>query len=558
MAGNLAANAPSIEHFAATGGARPERFPMTQESVRSRRGVVAAPHMAAAEAGREVLKEGGNAIEAAVAAAAAIAVAYPHMNNIGGDGFWLIRDASGKVRQIEACGPAGARATRELYREQGFERIPERGGLAALTVPGAIGGWMLALDAAKAAGGKMPVARLLEPAIELARAGYPVSKSLAWRFTTERGAAIDAPGFAETFLPGGKPPKYGERLSAGRLPDTFEQLARAGLDDFYRGDIGREIAADLDRIDSPVTRADLERFQAVRRDPLTLQVKSGTLFNTQPPTPGLVALVILGIWERLDAAKPESFEYVHALVEASKRAFRLRDTVLTAFERLKHDPASFLTPDALDREAKAVSMTRAAPWPRAAGEGDTIWLGAADSNGLSVSYIQSLYFEFGSGCVLPRTGIVMQNRGCAFSLEPNAANPLEPGRKPPHTLSVAYADLRDGRQLVYGTMGGEGQPQTQAAFFTRYVDYKVPLAEAIDRPRWILGKTWGTNITNLRLESRFPEETIEGLRRAGHDLQVLPESYIETMGHAGAVVRHPDGTIEGAHDPRSDGGAAGA
>jgi gamma-glutamyltranspeptidase len=558
MAGNLSPNAPSIKHFTLLGGARLEGPATMQESVRSRRGVVAAPHMAAAEAGREVLKEGGNAIEAAVAAAAAIAVAYPHMNNIGGDGFWLIREPSGKVRQIEACGPAGARATRELYRALGHERIPERGALAALTVPGAVGGWMLALDAAKAHGGKMPVVRLLEPAILLARAGYPVSKSLAWRFTTERGASIDAPGFAETFLPGGKPAKYGERLSAGRLPDTFEQLARAGLEDFYKGDIGREIAADLERIGSPIVRQDLEQFQAVRREPLSMRLKSGTLFNTQPPTPGLVALVILGICERLGTVRAESFEHVHAIVEASKRAFRLRDTVLTAYERLKHDPASFLTPEALDREANAVSMSRAAPWPRPAGEGDTIWLGAADSNGLSVSYIQSLYFEFGSGCVLPRTGIVMQNRGCAFSLEANAANPLEPGRKPPHTLSAAMADLRDGRQLAYGTMGGEGQPQTQAAFFTRYVDHKVPLAEALDRPRWILGKTWGTSITNLRLESRFPEETIEGLRRVGHDLQVLPESYLETMGHAGAVVRHPDGTLEGAHDPRSDGGAAGA
>ncbi len=529
-----------------------------QESVRSHRGVVAAPHMAAAEAGCEILKEGGNAIEAAVAAAATIAVAYPHMNNIGGDGFWLIREPSGKVRQIEACGPAGARATRAFYREHGLEQIPERGALAALTVPGAVGGWMLALEAAKAHRGKIPVRRLLEPATLLARAGYPVSKSLAWRFTTERGAAIEAPGFAETFLPDGKAPTEGETLSAGRLADTFEQLARTGLDDFYRGDIGREMAADLERLGSPIVRADLERFEAVRREPLAMKLKSGTLYNTQPPTPGLVALVILGICERLGAVKAESFEHVHMIVEASKRAFRLRDSVLTDFDRLKHDPASFLTPEALDREAKAVSMTRAAPWPRPAGEGDTIWLGAADSSGLSVSYIQSLYYEFGSACVLERTGIIMQNRGCAFSLDPNAANPLKPGRKPPHTLSAAFAELRDGRRVSYGTMGGEGQPQTQAAFFTRYVDHKVPLAEALDRPRWILGKTWGTNITNLRLESCFPDETIEGLRRAGHDLQVLPGSHIETMGHAGAVVQHPDGTLEGAHDPRSDGGAAGA
>ena len=531
---------------------------MVHESVRARGGMVATPHMAATEAGRDVLEDGGNAIEAAVAAAATIAVAYPHMNNIGGDGFWLIRERSGKVRYIEACGPAGARATWALYRDQGHERIPERGALAALTVPGAVGGWMLALEAAAANGGRVPLTRLLEPAITLARGGYPVSKSLAWRFTTERGSAIDAPGFAETFLPGGKAPKFGERLSAGKLAETFEQLARAGLDDFYRGDVGREIASDLDRIGSPVQRADLEAYSAVRREPLTLKHGSGTLYNSPPPTPGLVALVILGIFERIGAAKAESFEHLHGLVEASKRAFILRDSVLTEFDRLQQDPARFLTAEWLDKEAKAVNSARAAPWPRPAGAGDTVWVGAADRSGLAVSYIQSLYFEFGSGCVLPRTGIVMQNRGCAFSLEPSALNALEPGRKPPHTLSVAMADLRDGRFMSYGTMGGEGQPQTQAAVFTRYVNYKVPLGEALDRPRWILGKTWGSNITNLRLESRFSEETVERLRSAGHELQVLPDAYTEVMGHAGAVVLHPDGTIEGAHDPRSDGGAAGA
>jgi gamma-glutamyltranspeptidase/glutathione hydrolase len=519
--------------------------------------MVAAPHVAAAEAGREVLREGGNAIEAAVATAAAIAVAYPHMNHLGGDGFWMMREQSGKVRYIEACGFAGSRATRALYKEHGFERIPERGPLAALTVPGTIGGWQLALEAAKANGGRLPLRRILEPAIELARAGYPVSKSLAWRFTTERGAVIDAPGFAATFLPGGKAPKLGSRLPTGRLPETFEQLARAGLDDFYRGDVGRELAADLERIGSPVTRDDLGRYRAVAREPLALRVKSGMLHNSPPPTPGLVALIILGIFDRLGVRQAESFEHVHGLVEANKRGVRIRERVVTDFDRLKHDPASFLTPEALVREAKAIDPSRAAPWPEPAGKGDTIWVGAADSSGLAVSYIQSLYFEFGSGCVLPGTGIIVQNRGSSFSLDPGALNPLEPGRKPLHTLSPALAILHDGRVVAYGSMGGEGQPQTQSAFFTRYVDFQVPLGEALDRPRWILGRTWGSTITNLRLESRFSDEVIDRLRRAGHDVQVLSEAYTEVMGHAGAVVMHPDGTLEGAHDPRSDGGAAG-
>jgi gamma-glutamyltranspeptidase/glutathione hydrolase len=519
--------------------------------------MVAAPHSLAAEAGRDVLKEGGNALEAAVAAAAVIVVAYPHMNHLGGDGFWMIREPSGRVRYIEACGFAGARATCQRYRDQGLERIPERGPLAALTVPGAVGGWLLALEAARARGGRLPLTRLLEPAVALARAGYPVSRSLAWRFTTDRGARIEAPGFADTFLPGGKPPERDVRLPTGKLAETFEQLARAGLDDFYRGDVGREIAADLERIGSPVVRADLESYRAVEREPLSLRLDSGTLYNSPPPTPGLVALLILGIYERAGVREPESFEHLHALVEATKRGVRLRERVVTAFERLKQDPASFLTPEAIDREARAIDARRAAPWPEPVGKGDTIWLGTADRSGLVVSYIQSLYFEFGSACVLPRTGVIMQNRGASFSLDANALNPLEPGRKPLHTLTPALAVLNDGRVMAYGTMGGEGQPQTQAAVFTRYVDFKVPLGEAIDRPRWILGRTWGTDITNLRLEARFSEQTVERLRQAGHEVAVLPDAYSEVMGHAGAVMLHPDGMLEGAHDPRSDGGAAG-
>jgi gamma-glutamyltranspeptidase len=528
---------------------------MTEYRAEGRYGVVAAPHTLAAEAGRDILAEGGNAIEAAVSAAAAIVSAYPHMNHIGGDGFWLIREPSGRVRYIEACGFAGALATIERYRAAGHDTVPERGPLAACTVPGAIGGWMLALDAAKAAGGKIPVSRLLEAAVRIARNGYPVSSSIAWRYLQDRTLAIQAPGFTETFMPGGKAQPKGALLSAGKLPDTFEQLGRAGLDDFYRGDIGREIAADLEAIGSPVTRADLEKYRARLREPLTLRVRDATVYGCQPPTPGLVALMILGIYERLGAPGGENFEYVHAIVEASKRAFGARDKVLTDFERLTQKPEDWLTEEALQRETAAVKKDRAAPWPRPAGEGDTIWLGAADTNGYVVSYIQSLFWEFGSGCVLPKTGVLMQNRGASFSLDPKAVNPLEPGRMPVHTLTPMFAAFDDGRQLGFGTMGGEGQPQSLGAIFARYAFHGVSLADAIDRPRWILGKTWGSKITNLRLESRFSPEVAERLEKAGHDVQVLPDAYTEVMGHAGGVLF--DGKkVEGAHDPRSDGGAA--
>ncbi|MDQ0506297.1 gamma-glutamyltransferase family protein [Xanthobacter agilis] len=528
------------------------------ESVHARRGIVAAPHALAVEAGQQVLAEGGNAIEAAVAAAATVAVVYPHMNHLGGDGFWLVREPSGRVRYLEACGFAGRDASIAHYRDLGWEEaIPARGPLAALTVPGAVGGWHLALDAARAHGGRMDLPRLLEAAIRYARQGSAVTGSQA-RLTAEKAGELkDVPGFAQVFLPGGRPPLEGALLRQERLADTLEHLARAGLDDFYRGDVGREMAADLERIGSPVRRADLVAFTARERAPLKVSLPQGAVFNAPPPTQGLASLMILGLFARLKCEAAESFSHIHGLVEATKQAFLVRDKVVCDPERVTTDLERLLSAGDLDARAGRINPTRALPWPQPAQAGDTIWLGAADASGLVVSYIQSIFFEFGSGCVLPSTGVLMQNRGCSFSLDPKALNALAPGRRPFHTLNPALAVLRDGRVMGYGTMGGEGQPQTQAAVFTRHALFGVPLGEAIARPRWLLGRTWGATETRLRLESRFEEGLVERLAGAGHDLCVLPEAYSDTMGHAGAVVLHPRGGVEGAHDPRADGGAAG-
>jgi gamma-glutamyltranspeptidase len=522
-----------------------------------RRGVAAAPHHAAAETARAIFAEGGNALEAMVAMAAVIAAIYPHMNHIGGDGFWLVRERSGRVRALMAPGPAGARATVELYREHGHDVVPPRGPLAANTVPGAVGGWRLALDAAKANGGKLPLELLLAPAIRFARNGYAVTRSQA-RLTVEKMPEMDqAVGFADTFLVDGKPPKEGDTLWQVRLSETLDHLARAGLDDFYRGDVGREIAADLERIGSPVTRADLECYRAYAAEPLSVALDAGTLFNAPPPTQGFASLMILALYERLRVVEAESIDFVHGLVEATKRAFRLRDRFVTDPKYLERPLEPFLEAKFLDAEVTKIDRRKAARWPQPRTEGDTIWMGAADSSGLVVSYIQSLYWEFGSGCVLPHTGVVMQNRGASFSLDKNARNPLMPGRLPFHTLNPALAQLKDGRIIAYGTMGGDGQPQTQAMLFARHLLHRQPLDQAIDRPRWLLGRTWGSPHTNLRLESRFDGNLVERLLSAGHDVDVLNEPYSDTMGHAGAVVLHPDGTLEGAHDPRADGGAAG-
>jgi gamma-glutamyltranspeptidase/glutathione hydrolase len=522
-----------------------------------RRGVVAAPHPAAAEAGRNVMAEGGNAIEAMVAMAAAIAVAYPHMNHLGGDGFWLIREPSGRIRALMAAGAAGSRATPELYREAGFEDIPPRGPLAALTVPGAVGGWVLALEAARAHGGRTSLADLLAAALRLAREGIAISRSQANCTAHSLPGLRDAPGFADVFLIDGKPPLAGTRWGQPALAATLEQLAHAGLDDFYRGDVGRELAADLDRIGSPVTRSDLQGYRAAVADPLSLRAGGDTLFNTPPPTSGLVSLLILGLFERLSVREAETFDHIHGLAESAKLAASVRASYLTDPERLPHPPDRFLDAAYLDAQVRKIDRRKARVGPFPGGDGDTIWMGAADQSGLVVSYIQSLYWEFGSGCVLPKTGVLMQNRGVAFALRPGALNRLEPGRVPPHTLNPALAVLGDGRVMAYGTMGGDAQPQIQAGLFTRHVRFRQPLAEAIDRPRWALGHTWGSPHAKLLVEPRLDGELIDRLRFAGHDVEVLADPYSESMGHAGAVVLHPDGTLEGAHDPRADGAAAG-
>src|SRR5450432_4161070 len=504
-----------------------------------RRGVVCAPHAATVEDGRHILAEGGNAIEAMLAMAASIAAVYPHMNHVGGDGFWLIREPSGRVRAIMGAGRAGAKATRQFYRDAGMHEIPSRGPLAALTVPGAVAGWMLALEAAKSQTGKgarakLPLHVLFEAAIKHAREGYRVTPSQA-RLTVEKYAELETvPGFLQAFLVDGKAPEAGARLKQSAFAATLDQLTQAGLQDFYRGDVGRAIAADLERIGSPVTRADLEKYEAKIAEPLSVPIGAGTLYNTPPPTQGLASLIILALFDRLRVTQAESFEHIHGLVEATKRAFRVRDGFVTDPDQIDGNLNQYLSPKFLDDEAGKIDGKKAARWPAADTKGDTIWMGAADSSGLVVSYIQSLYWEFGSGCVLPKTGVLMQNRGASFSLDPKALNALAPGRLPFHTLNPALAVLADGRVMGYGTMGGDGQPQSQAMLFSRHVLYRQPLAQVLDAPRWLLGRTWGSSHTNLRMEWRFDDGLVDRLMSAGHDVEILGDAYSDTMGHAGA------------------------
>jgi gamma-glutamyltranspeptidase/glutathione hydrolase len=521
----------------------------TLTTVTGHNGMVTAPHYLAAEAGLDVLRDGGNAAEASVAVAAALAAVYPHMTGIGGDGFWLIAEPDGRVHAIHGCGGAAAKADLALYA--GHETIPSRGPLAANTVAGAVSAWRSVL---KTGGGKLPLSRLLRDAIHHADTGVAVTAG-GGAIATGKGPELRCqPGaYAEIFEPKGRPLAEGEKLRQAALSQTLYRLVTHGLEDFYCGELSQAIAEDLAKLGSPVSHVDLTAHGAKRPTPLHTAITGARLYNSAPPTQGFASLMILALFDRLKADQADGFDHVHGLVEATKQAFLLRDRHVSDPAYHSFDGQGLLDdPTALAELAGRIDPTLALPWPQPPQWGDTCWFAAADNQGRVVSAIQSTYHEFGSGIVLPQTGIVWQNRGASFRLAPGGWNALKPHRKPFHTLNPALARFADGRTMAYGTMGGEGQPQTQAALFTRYARYGVDLQTAINRPRWLLGRTWGEQSTTLKLEDGFDEGLYAALSMAGHDVERIG-GLTATMGHAGAIVRHSDGSLEGATDPRSDG-----
>ena len=516
-------------------------------------GMVVAPHRLAASAGSRVLAEGGNAIEAAIAAAATIVVLYPHMNSLGGDNFILIGDGRRPIA-IDACGRAALLANNHFYKSQGINQIPERGPLSALTVAGAVSGWQQALSISRKRGGKMPLGRLLEEAVFYGKKGALVSGTLHRNTKSTLDQLKDVSGFSDVFLSNGLPAKEGTNFKLPSLANTFERLALAGLNDFYIGDVAQTLVTDLIAAGSPLRAEDFQRHEAEIIEPLSIKLKSGRVYTTPPPTQGLASLIILGLFDRLNCTGPDGFSHVHSLVEATKHAFSIRDKYISDPDYMKISPDYFLQNKFLDGLLKKINPKEALQWPMPIRNGDTVWVGAIDEEGCSVSLIQSIYWEFGSGVILPQTGIVWQNRGTSFSLNSGNPNFLTPGKKPFHTIHPAMALLNDGRLLVYGTMGGEGQPQTQAALFTRYVNFSQSLQKAISAPRWLLGRTWGDETPRLRLENRFKPSVVSALELAGHDIEIVGD-FDEIMGHAGAVVRDRNGNFQGASDPRCDGAA---
>jgi gamma-glutamyltranspeptidase len=520
-------------------------------SIRSKSIAFTAPHYAASQAGQNILQQGGTAIEAMVAAAASISVVYPHMNSLGGDGFWLISEPGKEPIAIDASGTAAKRADLDFY--SGQKQIESRGPRACLNMAGAVAGWKKALDISHSWQSALTLEQLLSTAIGQAEWGIEVTQSLQNASEKTFDELHRFENF-DQFLIKGKSLRKGKILKLPKIAQTLKTLVKNGLDDFYHGDIAKLLAEDLSTVGSPIQLSDFNHYQAQQVTPLSLSTSAGKLYNLPAPTQGIASLIILGLFDKVQHQAKTEAEFIHLLVECTKQAFIVRDTVLTDSSRLAIPLEHYLQEEKLNQLAKKVCLNKALPWPHIAKTGDTVWMGACDQEGRMVSYIQSIYWEFGSGVVLPQTGIVWHNRGTSFSLEPDHLQQLKPGLKPFHTLNPAFAELKDGRRLCYGTMGGEGQPQTQAAVFSRYVYRHQALPMAIAASRWLLGRSWGDNSHNLKVEEDIPQDIIHELVTKGHEVLTVAACN-ELMGHAGAVVLRPDNSVAAATDPRSDGKA---
>ncbi|MFM2482746.1 gamma-glutamyltransferase family protein [Celerinatantimonas sp. YJH-8] len=517
-----------------------------------------APHATASEIGLSVLKQGGTAIEAMVAAAASISVLYPHMSGLGGDGFWLIHEPGKKPVAINASGRSAGQATLEWFQHQGFSAIPSRGPLACVDSAGVVEGWQKALQYSSNWQAPIDLQTLLTPAAQLAKDGITVTQSLQNASELTASALHEQPGFAEYFLPDGTTLKTGQRLYNPALSDLFLHLAKVGLDDFYRGQTAQVIADGFKRADALLNTDDLAGYHAEWVEPLSVQTSQGTFYNLPLPTQGIASLLIAAIMDEQfqgrSIAKMSEAEQLHCIIEATKQAFMIRDRLVCdpRYNDEAIDP--YLSASMIHQLSSRIDPRQALAWPQLAHKGDTVWMGCCDSEGRMVSYIQSLYWEFGSGVVLPELGVIWNNRGVSFSLEPGAKNQLRPNCQPFHTLNPAFASLNDGRNMVYGTMGGEGQPQTQAAILWRYLYQQQPLDKAIAAPRWLLGRTWGESAHDLKLEQDIADTTCQQLQSLGHVIRHVPACN-ELMGHAGAIVLKQQKILAAASDPRSDGKA---
>jgi oxamate amidohydrolase len=506
---------------------------------------VTSPHELASAAGVEVLYRGGDAIEAAVAMGAVLAVVCPHFCGLGGDAVWIIADAAGDPRCLLGIGQAA------LSSRPGGEPIPVRGPRSAATTACAVDSWDAALEHSRSHWkGRRSLASLLEPAIELAQRGFEPTRSHRFWLAFRDAELEQWPGFAPLFDIRRR--QRSELFAQPQLASCLRAIAEEGSRTFYEGELARRIVGGLERAGSPLTAADLAATHARWEAPLSLQYRGHRLLAPPPPTQGVTTLITMGILERLGIADVEggSADFFHLVVEAIKRAFLLRGQIADP-DHNEQPVDEWLAPDNLDQMAAMVDRQRAMPWPHRFATGDTVFFAAYDAEGRSASVLQSIYFDWGSGVVAGDTGILWQNRAAAFSSDPGSFNAIRPGARPFYTLNPGIA-LKDGRPtILYGTQGADGQPQTLAGLLAHLIDYGLDPAAALAAPRFLLGRTFSDSRDSLKLEESAGSAVFDELVRRGHELSPLP-AMSPIAGQAGVIVADGE-SVKAAHDLRGEG-----
>ena len=493
------------------------------------KGVIATPHRLAGEAGAQVLRDGGNAIDAAIAADAVLCVVYPHMTSVGGDLMAIVWPAGAPAPVgLIGAGRAGELATIEEVRSRGHEAMPERGPLS-VTVPGTVDAWGRLIERY----GTVGMAAVLEPAAFLARDGYLITEHLSDHLKEEAELLGREPA-AHALYP---PMEAGMRLRNADLASVLTDIGRTGINTFYRGAVGAAIAEAIGRRQGLVTARDLALHRSEWVDPVTIDYRGLTVYELPPPTQGLTALAMLARLRSFDRRALEpGVEFVTAFKKIRDEAYPLRNRFITDPDFSPAPLEPFLDP----------RHSVADPGGPVHDGGDTVYLCAADEHGNAVSMIQSVAYGFGSGIVAEGTGMLLQNRGCYFSLDPAHVNRLEPKKRTMHTLIPAMA-AREGRPwAIFGSMGGDGQPQLQIQVFLNLVDHALEPAEAVARPRVRVQAAGDT----ISVEADYPRAG--ELSRSGLHIELMPPKH-HTLGHAHAIRVDGLGAWRAGADPRSDG-----
>jgi gamma-glutamyltranspeptidase / glutathione hydrolase len=505
--------------------------------------MIASVNMLASSAGLAVLRQGGNAVDAAVAAGAVLTVTEPWSGQLGGDGFLLVRSGeTGQVTAINGSGAAPAGARLEAFAARGG--IPETGWWAS-TVPGLVDAWRVALERF----GSRPLAELLEPAVAYAEDGFPLTARQCRSIQEMAAVVAESPETAAIFLPGGSAPQPGYRLRQPALARTLRRLQAAGPDDFYRGEIAAALVSASDNGGGLFTAQDLSDHRTVVLEALRATYRGWTVYEQPPVSQGIVVLLALMILEHFDLPRlaPASAETIHLQVEAHKLALadRLGHLGDPRFEQVP--TASLLSATHARLQAQRLDRRRAAGLaPLPAEPPDTTYLCTVDRARTIVSYIHSLYG--GSGVVAGDTGILLNNRMAGFSLDPNSPNRLDPGKRPIHTLNSWMLFQDEQPRAVGGTPGAYWQIQTNLQLISQLIDFQAGAQAAVDAPRWTMGPQTDWSDTSLNLEARVGAEVLTELQQRGHAARMM--GAWAAGGAAQLVTLETDGTLCGAGDPR--------